>query len=382
MKIGYDAKRFFHNATGLGNYSRSLIEVLSRFYPENEYLLYNPKKSKKYDLDTYPKIVIEKTPLGFLYNKFKSLWRLVFITNQIKKDKLNIYHGLSGEIPLFLSKNCKKVVTIHDLIFIRYPELYTFFDKKIHEWKFKYAANNSDIIVAISEQTKKDLIDFFGINPDKIKVIYQGCNAVFKETYSKQEKTEVIKKYNLPKDFILNVGTIEKRKNALTIVKAIKNTSIPLVLIGKKTKYYSEIETFIEENKMNGQVLCLKGLTIKELAILYQAATLFIYPSIFEGFGIPIIEALYSGTPVISSTGGCFSEAGGASTIYINPEDDVALYAEILKLWNNEDTRNEISQKGKEFARQFNDEIIAHHWQMLYKSILKERKYNKSKKVK
>lgn len=378
MKIGYDAKRFFHNATGLGNYSRSLIEVLSRFYPENEYLLYNPKKSKKYDLNTYPKIVIEKTPLGFLYNKFKSLWRLVFITNQIKKDKLNIYHGLSGEIPLFLSKNCKKVVTIHDLIFIRYPELYTFFDKKIHEWKFKYAANNSDIIVAISEQTKKDLIDFFGINPDKIKVIYQGCNAVFKETYSKQEKTEVIEKYNLPKDFILNVGTIEKRKNALTIVKAIKNTSIPLVLVGKKTKYYSEIETFIEENKMSGQVFCLKGLTIKELAILYQAATLFIYPSIFEGFGIPIIEALYSGTPVISSKGGCFSEAGGASTIYINPEDDVALNAEILKLWNNEDKRNEISQKGKEFALQFNDEIIAHHWQILYNSIIKERKYNKS----
>lgn len=380
MKIGFDAKRFFHNSTGLGNYSRSLIKILSVSNPKNQYLLYNTKSSNKYNLENYSNNVIEVIPKNALSRRFKSLWRFVLISFQIEKDNLSIYHGLSGEIPLFLSKKFKKVVTIHDLIFMRYPEFYSFFDKKIHEWKFKYAAKNADIVVAISEQTKQDIIVFLGISANKIKVIYQGCNAIFKTKYSNEEKNKVLKKYNLPQNYILNVGTIEKRKNALTIVKAIKDTSIPLIIIGKKTSYFNEIIEFIGVNNMNNQVFFLKGITQTELAVLYQAAKIFVYPSIFEGFGIPIIEALYSQTPVISSEGSCFSEAGGNNSIYINPEDDNALKVEILKLWNNEEKRIEISKKGVEYVQQFNDETIAKQWEILYKEILQERNSLKTKK--
>ena len=370
MRIGFDGKRFFHNNTGLGNYSRSLIKVLSEYLPENEYLLYNPKKSSNYSLKNFNKSVIEVNPENYLSIRLKSLWRLYFVSNKIKEQNLAIYHGLSGEIPLGLPNNIKKVVTIHDLIFVRYPNLYSYFDRKIHFLKFKYAAKKSDVVVAISQQTKNDIVTYLGIKEDKIKVIYQGCNAVFKQTFNEAEINSSLIKYNLPENYILNVGTIEKRKNLLTILKSITNTNKNLVVIGKKTDYFNEIWTYIVSNNLEKQVLFLKNLSLEEMAMIYQKATLFVYPSIFEGFGIPIIEALYSKTPVITSTGSCFSEAGGSHSIYINPESSEDLRKAIDLLWDNPLKRNEMQEKGFEFVQKFNDEVIAKNWNELYQSLV------------
>ncbi len=203
------------------------------------------------------------------------------------------------------------MVTIHDLIFLRYPQWYSFFDRKIHFYKFKKAAIQSNHIIAISEQTKADIIAYLKIPAEKITVVYQGCQDVFKKTYSEAEKTAVRQKFHLPTAFVLNVGTLEKRKNALTIVKAIQNLDTSLVLIGKETAYTEEIHRYIETNGLQKKVLFLKTYPPTELAIVYQLATVFVYPSIFEGFGIPIIEALFSKTPVITTNSGVFPEAGG-----------------------------------------------------------------------
>jgi glycosyltransferase involved in cell wall biosynthesis len=370
MRIGYDAKRFFHNATGLGNYSRSLIKVLSDSFPENSILLFNPKQTKKYTLQNYNASVQEINPENYFYKKLKSIWRLFFISFSIKKNKIDIYHGLSGEIPVGLPNNVKKIVTIHDLIFVRYPNLYTFFDRKIHFWKFKYAAKKSDIVIAISEQTKKDIIAFLGIPENKIKIIYQGCNAIYKKSFSENEISNTITKYKLPEKYVLNVGTIEKRKNLLTLLKAIQNTDKHVVVIGKKTAYFEEIKNFIDSNGLNSQVHFLKNLTLEEMAIVYQKAALFIYPSIFEGFGIPIIEALYSKTPVITSKGSCFAEAGGTNSIYINPENTNELRIAIDLLWNDTARTEEMIEKGFEYVQKFNDDVIAKNWIDVYQSLL------------
>lgn len=370
MRIGFDGKRFFHNNTGLGNYSRSLVKVLSDNFPENDYLLYNPKKSNKYNLENYNNSVIEVLPTSSFTKKLSSLWRLYFVSKDIKKNKVELFHGLSGEIPLGLSKNIKKVVTIHDVIFVRYPNLYSFFDRKIHYFKFKYAAKKSDVVVAISQQTKNDIVSFLEINENKIKVIYQGCNAVFKQTFSEDQINDTLIKYNLPENYILNVGTIEKRKNLLTVLKSITNSNKNLVVIGKKTAYFDEVWDYIVANNLEKQVIFLKDLSLEELAIIYQKATLFVYPSIFEGFGIPIIEALYSKTPVITSTGSCFSEAGGSHSLYVNPENSDELRTAIDLVWDNTSKRIEMQEKGFEYVQKFNDSTIAKNWQELYKSLL------------
>jgi glycosyltransferase involved in cell wall biosynthesis len=370
MRIGFDAKRFYHNNTGLGNYSRSLIKILSENFVDNRYVLFNPKKTNRFSLLTYNNSVEEVLPKGFLAKKFNSFWRLIWVKKAIDGKKIDVFHGLSGEIPLFLPKQLKKIVTIHDLIFVRYPELYSYFDCKIHFLKFKNAAEKADIVVAISEQTKNDIVSFLGVSPEKIKVIYQGCSDLYKVSYAEKEKEEIVNKFELPEKFILNVGTIETRKNALLIIKAIQGTNIHLVLVGRKTAYYNEIENFIINNKMQKQVFYISSISQNELAVLYQCATLFVYPSIFEGFGIPIIEALYSKIPVIASDIAVFLEAGGSNSTYVGINDVAGLQKVIIKLYNNQLLCNEIAEKGFDFAQKFNDNVVATQWQKLYQSLL------------
>lgn len=369
MKIGFDAKRLFHNNTGLGNYSRDLVKLLLKYFPENDYVLFNPKPNLhprfEVDKNTYREI----NPSGFWKNA-KGLWRSFGISQENIIEKLDIYHGLSGEIPFNLPDHLKKIVTIHDLIFLRYPELYASIDVKIHEKKFRYACKKADKIIAISEQTKLDIIHFFGNNPEKIEVIYQGCAAVFKENFTENEKNEVRERLDLPKQFLLNVGTIEKRKNALTILKAIKNTDLTLVLIGRKTTYFDEIESFVKSNDMQDQLIVLQNLTQRELAIVYQLATIFVYPSIFEGFGIPVIEALYSGTPVITNEAGVFPEAAGPHSLFVNLNDNDDIRNKILSLWQDANKRQQMREEGLRFVQKFNDENIAKQWQELFQSIL------------
>lgn len=370
MNIGFEAKRVFHNKTGLGNYSRDLIRILSTYYPENKYFLYNPKPSKETLFVPNENNVFEKSPSSPFYKKFKNIWRQKGVLSDLEKDKIQIFHGLSGEIPVGLrKKNIKSIVTIHDLIFVRYPHLYSFFDRKIHFYKFKKAAQNADLIIAISEQTKSDIVNFLNINPDKIHVIYQGCNDAFKKTYTDSKKDIVAKKFNLPKHFILNVGTLEERKNVLTIVKAIKDLEVNLVLIGKETTYANQIHEYIKANNLQDRVHFLKGISTEELAIIYQLATIFVYPSVFEGFGIPIIEALYSKTPVITNKYGVFPEAGGPDSLYIEPYDTIELSEKIKLILTDETLATDISEKGLEFVQQFNDKHIAKSFHKLYENI-------------
>lgn len=371
MNFGFEAKRVFHNKTGLGNYSRDLVRVLSANFPEIKYFLYNPKKNRKTLFVSNNTNVFERNPISKFNQKFKNYWRQNSVVKDLVKDEIVLYHGLSGELPSGLSKKgIKSIVTIHDLIFVRYPKLYSFFDRKIHFYKFKKAATNADLIIAISEQTKKDIITYLNINPSKIAVVYQGCQDVFKQDYSELNKQIVSKKYNLPQKFVLNVGTIEERKNALTIVKAIKNLDIDLVLIGKQTDYADKIHQYIIENKLEKRVHFLKGLTSTDLAIIYQLATVFVYPSLFEGFGIPIIEALYSKTPVITTKSGVFPEAAGPNSLYIEPFDVNDLTDKIALVLHDSSHASKMKEEGWQFVQRFNDEEIARNIMNCYQKVL------------
>jgi glycosyltransferase involved in cell wall biosynthesis len=360
MRFGFDAKRAFHNKTGLGNYSRDSIRLLSELYPNNEYFLYNPKKGDiSFNVDRSN--TREVFPEGRLNKITSSYWRQKPIVKQLIKDKVNVFIGLSNELPSSIDKSpVKSIVIIHDLIFIRFPELYSKIDQKIHVKKVKRACKVADKIIAISEQTKNDIVDFLKVEPNKIEVVYQGCHPVFQKKYDLDLQKSVKNKFNLPEKFILNVGTIEKRKGLLTAVQAISDfPEIHLVVVGKQTKYTETVKEFIDKFNMQDRVHFLKNVSMPELASIYQLANLFVYPSIFEGFGIPIIEALFSKTPVISSTGSCFSEAGGEYSWYVEPGNSSELKLAILELWNNPETCDEMTNRGFDFVQKFKDENVA-----------------------
>lgn len=365
MKIAFDGKRFFNNSSGLGNYSRDLIRILATYFPENQYVIFNKNKSEK------GKGILEKSNISFLENTKGNFSRQFKMGKDAQNSGADIFHGLSGELPLkWTEKPIKKIVTIHDLIFMRFPQYYSFFDRKIHFWKFKKAAEKVDLVIAISEQTKRDIIQFLKIPESKIKVVYQGCHQAFKEVQTDEFLNSIKEKYNLPERFILNVGTIEARKNLLNIIKAIQGTEIPLVVIGKKTKYFKKVQKFIRKNKLENQVQFLENVSMEELAAIYKLANIFVYPSFFEGFGIPIIEALFSKTPVITSNLSCLPEAGGEHSVYVNPNDYSDLNAKINFLWNNEAERNRRAEKGFEFVQKFNDENIAENLMRVYNVVL------------
>lgn len=364
MKIAYDAKRLFHNPTGLGNYARDIVRILATKKPENQYILLNKNKSEKVNH------ILSLPPVTFVPTTKGKFSRQLNMGKDAQNLGADLFHGLSGEIPLRWNKKpIKKIVTIHDVIFERYPEYYSWIERTIHFWKFKKAAQNSDRVVAISQQTKDDIIHFFKIPEEKIDVVYQGCHASFKEKPMDEFLNQVKEKFNLPERFLLNVGTIEERKNLHNILKALDGTQIPLVVVGKKRKkYFKKIEAIIK--KTDVEVMFLQNVSMPELASIYRLADVFIYPSFFEGFGIPVIEALFSETVVITSNTSCLPEAGGPDSVYVNPESAEDIRAKILFLWNNESERKRRAEKGLQFVQKFNDETIADEMMKVYQSLV------------
>lgn len=376
MRIAFDAKRATHNGTGLGNYSRFVLNTLSTYNSDNEYLLFTPsagKPSLRSKINNGLNIQY-RFPKGF-WKGFgvKSIWRSYGIVSDINLENMDIYHGLSNEIPFGLQKSgVKSVVTIHDLIFLRYPEFYKPIDRLIYKFKFKRACQKADRVIAVSEMTKRDIVDFFNISPDKIDVIYQGCDNSFKVAAAEELKKQVKEKYKLPDNYILYVGTIESRKNLLLALKALKESSnkIPLVAVGRPTPYMNEVKQYIKENSLENLVTFLHGVPFGDLPAIYQQATIFVYPSFFEGFGIPIIEALYSGIPVIAATGSCLEEAGGPDSIYVNPNSVEQMRDAMSYLINNPDQRNKMIASGKQYAKLFDEENIALELQKLYNKLI------------
>ncbi len=366
MRVGFDAKRAFLNNTGLGNYSRFVIRALSQQYPEHEYYLYTPSAGENQDT----RLLLQhtrnqlRTPSKMVSKMgMSSIWRSAILGNIAIKDQVRLFHGLSNELPIITSKNLRTVVTIHDLLFLRYPELYNAMDAAIYKHKFRHACKVSDRIIAVSQQTSRDIQQFFGIPESKIDVVYQGCHESFKKEYSPLQLEETIQQYRLPEEFMLNVGTIEPRKNAMVILQAMVAAGdklvLPLVIVGKSGPYKEQLIKYAKENNLLNRVYFLHNIPSEELPKIYQLAKIFIYPAIFEGFGIPIIEALNAKVPVISTKGGCFEEAGGPESKYVAHNDPQAMAETIVSINNNANIAGKMILKGQEHVKKFESSVIA-----------------------
>jgi len=367
MKIGFDAKRAFTNSAGLGNFSRNTILSLSHFYPENEYFLFTPENKK--NLFSSPEKSKVIMPESLWWKTMKQLWRRYRISKMFDQEKIDIFHGLSHELPVGIEKaDVKSIVTIHDLIFLRYPEYYKGTDRRIYLRKFKHACTMADRIHAISQQTKDDIVSFFHIPERKIEVIYQSCNPLFYKKISGDERLEVLEKYKLPDHFLLSVGTVEKRKNLLKVLKSMVGSHIemPLVVAGRKTNYMLEIDDFIQKNKGKLKVYFLSGTSDYELGVLYQSAEMLVYPSVFEGFGLPVIEAQASGCPVITSRSSSMPEAGGDGAVYVNPMSEKEIGEAIHKILGDKSFRDGQIAKGNKNAERFTPELYTEQLHKLY----------------
>ena len=383
MNIGLDAKRIFFNNSGLGNYGRRFYRALAKDPAGDHFFLYSPKPVPAdnpylYEIDpTNSNIVSSDKPLHKMFGG--SLWRSGLINARLKTDQIGIYYGLSNEIP-FGGKNSGmvKVVIIHDLIFLRYPQLYPAIDVFFYKQKTRYAAKNADYIIAVSEQTKRDIVDYYHVSENKITVIYPGSDPIF---YNRNT-IEIKDIYGFERRYIISIGAITPRKNLLKTVQAFNvvkdKHDLDMVVIGQAVglgrEYLKTILSFIKENNLSERVHFLENVPYQYVPDLCRKAQLMVYPSRFEGFGMPIVEGLLSGIPVITSKGGCFPEAGGDAAVYVDPDDFKEIAGWIDKLMDSESLRNELAARGIRYAERFRQEniekdIINFHRSVLHKLI-------------
>ena len=375
MLIGFDAKRIVSNATGLGSYGRTLVNDLAAL--PLQLRLYAPDEGQ----ERLRSQVLERPNVSFCYPRQllpvvgKSLWRSRTIVPQLVTDGVKVFHGLSGELPVGIRRSgIKTVVTIHDLIFLRHPEYYHFIDTRIYARKFRLTLREADRIVAISECTKRDIVELGHVDPDRISVIYQSCAARFAGSPGDDEMAEVRSQYNLPSRYVLSVGTIEERKNMLLAVRALPmlSSDVSLVMVGRPTAYARKIQTYALRNGLDHRVMMLHGVPDCHLPAIYAQADAFVYPSRYEGFGIPIIEALRQGLPVAACTGSCLEEAGGPHCLYVSPDDPAALAHAITQLLKGAPGRDERIRLSQEYIGHFDGNSAAQQFLNLYQELANE----------
>jgi glycosyltransferase involved in cell wall biosynthesis len=350
MVIAFDAKRLFNNFTGLGNYSRTLVKNLQSYFPENEYHLFTPEvrqnEETKYFLDQSKFIV--HTP-----KKKYPLWRTWGMSSEINELKPHIYHGLSHEIPFGLKKNIHTVVTFHDMIYEIYPDQFNWFDRNIYHFKYKNAALRAKSIVSISENTKLDIANIYGIDDKKIKVVYQSCNDLFQDKDTPElQLSEVLRGLS---DYYLYVGSIIERKALLQIVIAFsllpEEYRKAFVVVGTgKNKYCDKVHDLIIYYGLEKYFYFVGAVSNEELVSVYDASFCLIYPSIYEGFGIPVIEALFREKPVITSSVSSLPEAAGPGGLLVNPFSPEDIAAAMIKIHNKKEYQS-LASLGLSYVR-------------------------------
>ncbi len=377
MNIGFDAKRIFYNRTGLGNYARATTQALVQHYPENTYHLFSPGKPHFANFLSQQKQVHTHLPSGFLAKKFPSVWRSNWLTNDLQKADIDIYHGLSNELPKGIEHtNIKSVVTIHDLIFMHYPKQYPWLDRQMYHRKFESAILRADLIIAASEHTQNDILHNFECDPNKVKVLYQSCNPLFAVPIGANEKEALLSKYQLRPHFILSVGTIEKRKNHISLVKAFKEGYFPnndLVIVGKKADAYAELQAYVKANHLESRVKFIFNLPFEDLPGMYQLAKVFAYLSTYEGFGIPVLEALHSGTAVIASNVSSIPEVAGNAAILLDPMNVAQIGNSLQDLILHPQKAATLHAQTPAHLKQFDPAVLSEKLMHYYKELLAQK---------
>ncbi len=382
FRIGIDISTLLNHGPDIGagryiiNLVRNLLEidnkntyVLTGRYTSNEYLeiAYNLQKdfeTNKIELKFY------RTP-----QKKLDLWnRFKFPPIEFLGFKADILHCPDYLIPPTLNKNI--VLTIHDLAFLRFPEFnFDWFIKK-YTGEVKKNVHISKKIIADSRSTKNDIVSFFEIDPAKIEVVYLAAENLFKKLPEKEKDRSVLKKYKINKKYILSVGTIEPRKNFITLIKAfnlikhnINNFDHELVIAGQ-TGWKSEA-TYEEREKSpyKEDILFIGRVPDYDLVQIYNQAELFVYPSLFEGFGLPPLEAMSCGLPVIASNTSSLKEVVDDAGILVSPGNNIELKKQILHVLENKDLKNKLALKSLTQAINFNWNKTACRTLAIYKDI-------------
>jgi len=347
MKIAIDVSplQTGHKIRGVGFYLEHLKDALVKYYPENEYVFFERGKSLPKDIDLVHFPYFEPFFLALpLYKKFKT------------------------------------VVTVHDLTPIVFPEAFPRGIKGEIKWQMqKFALKKADAVITDSKSSKKDIIKFIGARESKVKVVYLAVGEQFKKLTDDSWKEEIRKKYNLPKKFVLYVGDVTWNKNLPRLIDAVKKLKIPLVMIGKSltsdnydkdNPWNADLNRINELAKGDSSIIRLGFVSAEDLIAVYNLATVFVLPSLYEGFGLPILEAMACGCPVVTSTEGSLGEVAGNAACYVDAYDVESIASGIKEVFESENLQKQLRKKGFENVKKFSWEKTAAETIKAYEGVL------------
>lgn len=386
MRIGIDVSRYFDKSGGIGVYAANLLKYLLKIDKNNEYNAYSffydcipPNRKDKKIIGEFKriskKIVFAQTNLPT--SILKKRWNNSSIEYKEKMLKdVDIIHSTAYMVPELF--NSKLIVTIHDLSFLIFPEYHTRENYQLVLKNLIYLNSRPYMVICDSEWTKKDVIKYFHVPEEKLKVIYLGVDDKFTKEVDKNKKAKVLKKYNLAEGYLLCVSSIEPRKNFLRIInvfsqliKKAEYRNLRLVCVGGKGWKNTKIYEKVKKKNLEDAVHFLGYLEEDELPYIYNGAKLFLYPSLYEGFGLPVLEAMASKVPVITSNVSSLPEVAGDAAIMINPYSEKELFDSMLALLENDEKGGELISKGIKNAKRFNWEKTAKNTLQVYKEVYK-----------
>jgi glycosyltransferase involved in cell wall biosynthesis len=353
MKISIDVQTTLGQPTGFGFYVSSLVDALQKISQEDELVLIRPEAEKDFS-----------TPQRFVWDQFSYPARA-------RRAKVDLLHQPCFSAPLFFSGPV--VITIHDIISILFPENIPFASRMFYSKWMPLTYGKASEIITISQSTANDITRVLKIPPEKITVIHSAVDEKFEKPTSADEVEKAKKKYNLPKDYLLHIGTLEPRKNLGFLIEAFarvisdeKNENLNLVITGKKGWYFEGLFEKVRQLNLEKRVIFTGYIDELDKPAIYKGAKIFTFPSLYEGFGLPPLEAMASGVPIISSNTSSMPEVIGEAGVLISPHDLASWVRAISKLNTDEVARRELIEKNKIQIKKFSWEKTARQTMAVY----------------
>lgn len=358
MKIAIDitASAWTGKRSGVGHYISALTNNLADIDSNNEYLLYayfsrdfeQRRKSLFIPQKENFRLKVRRIPIQ-VFN-----FLAVNVPLNLLSERVDVIHS-----PFYVPPHPRKIrtiLTIHDLTSILFPQFHTKYVRRLGV-EIRRSCRRIDKVIAVSENTKGDVVNLFGIPEEKVVVTHEAADEIFKPLKDAAKIASIKAKYKIPNEFVLFVGTLEPRKNIIALIKAFSlmkdKIEHKLVVVGKKGWLYTEIFEQVAKLGVEDRVVFTGYVPDEDLVWIYNACDVFVYPSVYEGFGLPVIEAMACGAPVITSNTSSLPEVAGNAAILVNPQNIDEISTNIMKVLEDDNLKKQLSQKGIEQAKKF-----------------------------
>ncbi|MFA6184410.1 MAG: glycosyltransferase family 1 protein [Parcubacteria group bacterium] len=361
MKIGINASFARKPGSGTGEVTLNYLRALNKKDKNSSFVLYLEKDIGLDLSDNFRKnIFLPFYKRDDLIRKI--IWEKFLLPKKVKKDNCGAFISLY-QCPTVLNKKIEHTMVVHDIVPELFPEYVNNWRKKFYWWLTKRAIKKANKIITVSVNTKEDLIKHLGINPDKIRVNHNDVDNIYKKEVAEFDSQVVLKKYNLTPGYIYTGGGLDKRKNIDTLIYAYKilwdrDKNIPdLVISGKLMPQMApliiDVEKIVKELKMESKIKLLDFVAQENMPAIYKNASVFVYPSLYEGFGLPLLEAMNVGVAVVTSNNSSLGEIVKDSAVLFNPNDKEDIAQKIIRTLKNDDLRKNNIAKAKEYAKNF-----------------------------